>query len=47
MRQQSKAREQQAGQALAFLAIVATPINAGAMCHALRTANVLEFEEGP
>lgn len=47
IRQQGKAREQLARRALGLLAIVATPITAEAMCHALGMANVLDFEEGP
>lgn len=47
MRQQSKAREQLARRALALVAVVVEPITAGAMCHALGMANVLEFEKGP
>ena len=47
MGQQSQAREQLARSALAFLTFVVTPITAGALCHALGMANVLESEESP
>ena len=47
MRQQNKAREQLARRALALLAVVAIPITAGAMCHALGMSNVLDCEESP
>ena len=46
MRHQCEAREQLVRRALALLAIIATPITAGASCHALGMANVLDFEEG-
>ena len=47
MGQQSKAREQLARSALAFLTVVVKPITAGAMCHALGMANVLDSEKSP